>query len=109
MLAVPTTTVSILRGTTTNPFGDVQDTAAIAASGIPASLLEYSQESKRPADRHQQTVRMARCRIPGTTTVQTGDRIKDENTLAVYAVDDSTQLRNIVSTTDLRLVLRRIT
>jgi len=42
MQAVATTTIAILRGTTTDAYGDEQDTDTPVHTGIPASLTEQS-------------------------------------------------------------------
>lgn len=109
MLAIPTTTVTVLHGTTTNGFGDVADAATVVATGVKASLLEQRQNTTRPVSRRPQTMRYARCRVPAGTPVQVGDRVKDESTQITWQVDDITQLRNVAVAQDIRLNLRRAT
>ncbi len=107
MLAIPTTTVTILAGTTTNGFGDTVDAAVPVATGVPASLIEQRQNTTRSASRRPQTMRYARCRVPNGTPVAVGNRVRDESTQIVWQVDDITQVRHVVSTQDIRLNLRR--
>ncbi len=109
MLAVPTTTVTILTGTTTNGYGDTTDANVVVAEKVPASLVEQQQQTTRPVSRRPQTVQMARCRLPAGTPVAVGNRVFDENTQVTWQVDDITQIRNVVSATDIRLNLRRAT
>lgn len=109
MLAIPTTTVTILRGTATNGYGDTVDSATVIATGVPASLVEQNSATTRPASRRPRTMRYARCRLPGTTPLAIGDRIKDEKTQTIWQLDDSTQLPNVATKTDLTLRLRRAT
>lgn len=109
MLAIPTTTLTILAGTTTNGFGDTIDAATVVATGVPASLIEQRQNTTRPVSRRPQTMRLARCRVPAGTPVAVGNRVRDESTQVTWQVDDITQLRNVVSANDMRLNLRQAT
>jgi hypothetical protein len=109
MLAIRTTTVTILSGTTANGYGDTVDAATVVATGVPASLIEQRQNTTRPVSRRPQTVRYARCRVPNGTPVVVGNRVRDESTQVLWQVDDITQLRNVVYASDIRLNLRRDT
>jgi hypothetical protein len=106
MLAIPTTTVSLLRGTTIDEYMDEVDNNSVAASGIPASLLEQTRNTTRRADRRPQTVRIYACRLPASTDVQPDDRILDERTGLIYALDDTLHNNGVVVATDLKLTLR---
>lgn len=106
MLAIPTTRVSILRGTTTDGYLDVADNNTVAASGIPASLLEQTRRTTRPADRRSQVIRFVACRLPASTDIQPDDRIKDERTGVIYSQDDSLHNNGVVIGTDIKLALR---
>jgi hypothetical protein len=109
MLAIATTRVSILRGTTTDGYLDVVDNGTVAASGIPASLLEQTRSSTRRADRRPQTVRSYACRLPASTDIHPDDRIRDERTGLVYAQDNSLHNDGVVIGTDIKLLLRLVT
>lgn len=109
MLAIPTTTVSLLRGTSTDAYLDTVDNNTVAASGIPASILEQTRSSTRPVDRRQQTVRSFACRLPATTDLQPDDRIRDERTGVVYSQDNSLHNNGVVVGTDFKLTLRLAT
>ncbi|MGY0062842.1 hypothetical protein ACWY4P_40955 [Streptomyces sp. LZ34] len=107
MIALATTTVSVLRGTTTDPFGDEQDTAAVHASGIPASLIESTRQTFEPVTGTPRIVRTHVARLPATTDVSEDDRIRDEQTGEVYIVVSVTRNANPVLTQPLRLDLKR--
>lgn len=109
MLAIPTTTVTVLSGTTANGYGDTVDAATVVATGVPASLLEQREATTRPVSRRPQTVQYARCRLPAGTPIAVGNRVKDERTSVIWQVDDITTIRNVVAATDIRLNLRRAT
>jgi hypothetical protein len=106
MLAIPTTTVSILRGTSTDGYLDVVDNLTVAASGIPASMLEQTRTTTRPADRRRQVVRYIACRIDARNDVRPDDRIKDERTGLIYSQDNSLHNNGVVVSTDIKLALR---
>lgn len=106
MLAIPTTEVDILRGTSTDTYGDTVDNNSVAASGIPASILEQSRSSTRRADRRPQTVRFFACRLPATTDIQPDDRIRDRRTGVIYSIDNTLHNNGVVIGTDLKLALR---
>jgi len=109
MQAIATTTVSILRGATTDDYGDEQDTNSPIATGIPASLTE---QSRRVSGRENQTPRIVRyavARLPARTDVSENDRLLDERTGAKYIVDAVSGMANPAFEVDRRLDLRRTT
>lgn len=104
----PTTTVSILRGTTTNDAGDVLDSNTVVYSGIPASVMERTRNgidtlTQDPRVYHYTTMRVA----AGTDILDT-DRILDESTQLMYAVTDVARLASPVHTPDIRVDLTRV-
>lgn len=103
------TTVSVLRGTTTDAFGDPADTATVVASGITASIVEQGKTVTTKVDGMVRQVRRIVGRLPAGTDIQSGDRIKDEKTSRIYVFDASADITNAVRRNDLRLDLRRIT
>jgi len=107
MWAIPTTTVSVLRGSSTDAFGDVVDADTVAASGVPCSLLEQRRTVFTPAEGRVQQVLYFTARVPGDTVVLLSDRIRDENTGQVYRVDSSSQVQSPVQLNDVRLDLRK--
>jgi hypothetical protein len=108
-VAVATTTLAILRGTTTDAYGDEQDTDTAVATGIPASLTEQTRRVTTRDDPTPRIVRYAVARVRAGTDVTDQDRVKDERTGAIYAVDAVSSMANPALAADLRLDLRRTT
>jgi hypothetical protein len=109
VLAAATTRLTVYRGTTTDAYGDEQDTDTPIATGIPASLIE---QNRRPSGRESQTPRILRyavARVTAGTDITDQDRVKDERTGAVYIVDAVSSMSSPVVASDLRLDLRRTT
>lgn len=108
MYARPTTTVSILSGSSTDDLGDVREGTTVSASGVPASILERTKRVFVPADQRVQTVTFYTGRLPAGTVITVANRVKDERTGAVYSVDNVSTVVSPVMTPDLRLDLRRV-
>jgi hypothetical protein len=104
-----TTTISILRGTTVDSFGDPVDSATVVATGITASIIEQSKMATTADDTTPRQVRSYTGRLPAGTNIQAGDRIKDEKTNVIYVFDAATAVANPVRGADIRLDLRRVT
>lgn len=107
MQSVPTTTVSVLRGTAATEFGDTVDSGAVYLSGVPASLIERSRTGIDQSDEAVRVYRYVVCRLPYGTDVKDTDQIRDEATGAVYSVASVSVLANPVVQQDLRLDLKR--
>lgn len=107
MYAIPTTTVTVLRGTTTDDFGDTVSADTVAASAVPFSLLEQRRSVYTAADNRVQQVRYFTGRAPGDCDIRLGDRIRDEATEDVYHVDTVTRVGSPVTLNDIRLDLRK--
>ncbi|MCX5365943.1 hypothetical protein OG864_45415 [Streptomyces sp. NBC_00124] len=102
-----TTTVSILRGTTEDEFGDEADTATTLAVGIPASLIEATRTAMEPVSGTPRIIRTHVCRLPPAVDVTENDRIKDEQTNEIYIVVAVTKNSNPVLAQPLRADLKR--
>ncbi|MCX5338356.1 hypothetical protein [Streptomyces sp. NBC_00140] len=102
-----TTTVSILRGTTEDEFGDETDTATTLAVGIPASLIEATRTAMEPVSGTPRIIRTHVCRLPPAVDVTENDRIKDEQTNEIYIVVAVTKNSNPVLAQPLRADLKR--
>ncbi|MER5715720.1 hypothetical protein [Streptomyces sp. NPDC002132] len=109
MQAIATTSVSILRGTTTDAYGDEQDTDTPIHTGVPASLVEQSRRVTTRDDPTPRIVRYAVARVPAGTDVTDQDRLLDERTGAIYIVDAVSAMTNPAIAVDRRLDLRRTT
>lgn len=108
-IALATTTLAVLRGTTTDAYGDDVDTDTPVAAGIPAALTEQSRRVTTREDPTPRIVRYAVARVAAGTDIQDQDRVRDERTGAVYIVDAVSSMANPAATADLRLDLRRTT
>lgn len=108
MQLVATTTVSVLRGTETDTYGDEQDTIDVVSTGTPASIIEGRQNVLTGADNIPRVVRIFKLRAPAYLDVRRGDRIKDERNGEIYIVDAPVRVQNPAYTTDLRVDLRRV-
>lgn len=102
-----TATVSILRGTSTDDFGDETDTATVLTSGIPASLIESTRTAMEPVSGTPRIIRTHVARLPPDTDVTENDRIKDEQTTEIYIVVSVTKNANPVLAQPLRADLKR--
>lgn len=108
-VAIATTSIAILRGTTTDAYGDEADMDTPVHTGIPASLTEQSRRVTTRDDPTPRIVRYAVARVAAGTDVTDQDRIQDERTGAIYSIDAVSSMANPALTADLRLDLRRTT
>lgn len=108
MIARANTTIEILRGTTTDTYGDQQQDDYPVARDIAVSLIEDNQTTSRRADNRPQTMRYFKTRVPSTVDVRIGDRIRDKAG-TVYVVDDITRPASPFGIPSQRLRLRRAT
>lgn len=105
---VPTTTVSVLRGTGTDEYGDPVDVATVVATGLPASILERVQRVARADSGSPQVVTYFTARLNGDVSLQSGDRIEDERTGHIYVMDNFSQVASPIRINPVRLDLRRV-
>ena len=108
MNARPTTTVTVLRGTSTDDYGDPTDTLTEVMTELPASILERTQRVSKFGERAPQIITYYTCRLPGNTVLQADDRIKDETTGIIYVMDNYSQVANPLLVNDVRVDLRRV-
>lgn len=109
MLALATTTITVYRGTTTDAYGDEQDTNTAVHTGIPAAITEQTRRVTTRDDPTPRIVRYAVGRVTAGTDITDQDRVRDEGTGAVYIVDAVSSMTSPVVAADLRLDLRRTT
>jgi hypothetical protein len=109
MQAIATTLITILRGTTTDGYGDEQDTDTPVYTGIPASLIEQSRRVTTRDDPTPRIVRYAVVRLPAGTDVTDQDRLLDERTGVKYIVDAGSFMANPAMAVDIRVDARRTT
>lgn len=109
MQAIANTLVTILRGVTTDGYGDEQDVDTPIATGIPASLIEQSRRVTTRDDPTPRIVRYTVVRVPAGTDVTDQDRLLDERTGAKYVIDADSFMANPAMAADIRLDARRTT
>jgi len=107
--AVANTTVSVLRGSEEDRYGDEVDAATAIATGILASMSETAQSVFDPSTGTRRVVRAYRARVPRNTDVVPSDRIKDETTNDIYTINDIIKQTQPGFSGDLRLELERTT
>lgn len=109
MIAAATTTIAVLRGTSTDGYGDEIDTDTPVRTGIPASLIEQTRRVTTRDDPTPRIVRYAVGRVTAGADITDQDRVRDERTGAVYIVDAVSSMNSAAVAADLRLDLRRTT
>lgn len=109
MSFLATTTVTILRGTTLDRYGDEQDTDTIVATGVRASLLEKPVTGTRPASGRKDTPRGYALRVWNGVDIRQDDRVQDERTGYVYVVHTLAPSTNAVGLGSTRAELQRVT
>lgn len=108
MLYMPTTTVSILRGTTITLAGDEVDSLTPVYTGIPASVMERTRNGIDVSTQNPQVYHYTVCRLPAGTDVLETDLVLDELTGKQYAVSAVSTLSSPVHVPDLRVDLRHV-
>lgn len=108
MRSVANCTVSVLRGSETDDYGDTADTGNVVADRVPASILETVRRTTRRADDRAQTVLYFTGRVDPRVDVRQNDRLRDERTGAVYLVTSLSRVGNPVTVNDSRLDLERV-
>lgn len=110
MRARATTTVTILRGDTTNSYGDtVSDNTTPIASGVIAAIQEQNRRVYLPAEGATRIIRTYTGKLPPTTNVQKLDRLRDERTNVVYLINELHQADNPAISLDISVELSRTT
>lgn len=106
---IATTTVTVLRGTGTDRFGDEVDIDAVVAGGIPASIIEQGSNSRsRPVDGRTDQVRSYAVRMRTPMELLKYDRLRDERTGDVYALDEIQTPANPVGHRNRKATARRV-
>lgn len=103
---LPTTTASILRGTTTDGYGDPQDASTVVESGLPASILDPVASVRTQGDTDPRVVRNTTIRLPPGTDVREDDRVLDETSGRIYAIDAVTTQGGYAFGNDVRITAR---
>ena len=109
MYGLANCSVSILRGTTTDTWGDTVDNGTVAASGIPAFITVDSRSVTDPASQTPRVVQTIRGAVSSTVDIRDTDQLRDDtHGGVVYAVEAVTQPLAAGVTPDQELELRRV-
>jgi len=108
MYALATTTCSILRGSTTDEYGDEVDSDNPVYMNVPISIIETASTVSTAEDPAPRVVRKLTARIGSEVDVVDGDRVKDELTGTIYMIDNVIRMGSPVYTPDTRLDLRLV-
>lgn len=90
----PTTVVDVLRGTTTNTYGDPIDANTVAISGLPMSIIEQRRTVFGPNQSQDRVVRTHKGRAAKGSGLLKGDRVRDRTTRQVYVIAEVYQQDN---------------
>lgn len=107
MIAIATTTVSVLGGTGTDEFGDEVDLDTPEATGVIASLVESTRTAYEPVSGKPRIIRTHIARLPVGTAVDETKRLLDEQTREIYIVVSVTKNSNPALAQPLRTDLKR--
>jgi hypothetical protein len=110
MYALASTTASILRGTTTNAWGDEVDdpNAAVIATGVPVCLDVTNTNAFDPTTQQIRTIRSIHGSIQSDTDVRETDRLRDDASGVIYIVESVTDTLGPGFVGDLELVLKQV-
>lgn len=108
MYALATCRASILRGTTTDEFGDVVDNSTVVQSNIPAQITERGQVVQDPNSLTPRTVRDVRGLVPSDTDITASDRLRDDTHGVVYIVVEVVRPGGPAYSRDIALQLKRV-
>lgn len=103
------TTVTILRGSEVDEYGDEVDDDTEVATGVRASLLERTVTDLDRNTGGTRQLRRVTGRVGTQVDVREGDRIRDEQTGDIYAVDTLTKPTGFTHVSSIRLGLDRTT
>src|SRR5579872_3229980 len=116
MYAIANTTVNILRGTTTDSFGDVVDKPTAVYTNIiafisyptmsPLRPIVLGSQVFEPAMPQPSTTRLAACSLPSGTDIRNTDQILDNMTGLTWEVYEVTTLGWAGASPDLVLTLK---
>lgn len=104
------TTVSILRGESTNEYGDLVDLTEAVYTGVPAILVEDSRQTQDPSTPTPRTIRASELHVPEWVGLLNSDRITDESTGNTYMIIEVTKPPTLIGApVDTSALLKRVT
>ena len=106
MHARATTTVTILRGTGTDEWGNDIDNDTPVATGVRAAIVEQKIYAQGEVTLQPRNLRYARMRVTWGTDIQVNDRIRDERLSQTWTITNISPLQNPTVKQDLRVDLQ---
>lgn len=103
-----TTTVAVLRGTTTDAYGDPVDADDAVRARIPVALAITNRRVWVPAERRHTQVTEITGRVRRDADIQEEDRLRDERDGSIYLVEAVTIPPRVTGFEKARLTLRRV-
>jgi hypothetical protein len=79
--------LTVMRGVTTNAYGDLSDVGSPLYTGIPAAIAEVSQVVFDAATQRQQIIRAVTCKVPNWADILTTDTLLDQTTGIYYLIE----------------------
>lgn len=112
MYALASNLVSVVRGTTLNAYGDTvddPDNGQVVASAVPASITVTSTRAYDNTSQQIRQIQSIAGVVQSDTDIVESDQLVDDQTGVIYIVESVTQEGGPGFTSDLELVLRRVT
>src|SRR5450756_869353 len=100
------TTLTVMRGTTVNAYGDLTTVGTPLYTGIPAAVVEKARQTFDRATQRAQTIRTTMCVVPDWADILTTDTLMDETTGNFFMVEDITVQPSLGVPPDKILTLR---
>jgi hypothetical protein len=91
VMELANTSVTIFRGTTTTPLGDIIDSNDPLIEHVPAVLVETGRKTQDPSSSTPRTIRQITCTLPDWAQITNSDRLMDERTGDIYIIIDVTR------------------
>lgn len=108
MYGLANCTISVLRGTTTDVWGDTVDSSAVVNQAVPAFIVVKSRTVYDPSTQSPRVVQTIIGAIGSDVDVRDTDQILDETHGVTYSVESVTQPLAAGITPDQTLELRRV-
>lgn len=108
MYALATSLFSILRGSSTNAYGDETDAGTVVTSGVPMALAPAGRAGTSRANGELREVDSFSGFAPYGTDLRLDDRLKDETTGEVYVLATVATPRTSWGQGDIRITARRV-
>lgn len=105
MVIIATSKYSVLRGTTTNEYGDEVDGDTVIDTDIRGSVVQRAKNVYNPDSGRVELITFYTGRFPHGTDIVQGDRIRDERTSKEYVVLSANGGSDFINKSDLTLDL----